>query len=79
MPLLALHGQYDWIMSRDDHERMVALVNQRVPGAAEFVELPSTGHTFEHYENAQAAFKFKEAAFVPRNAHIVADWFRQHR
>jgi pimeloyl-ACP methyl ester carboxylesterase len=79
VPVLALHGQYDWIMSRDDHERIVELVNLRLPGAAKFVELPATGHTFEHYENAQAAFKFKEAAFDPRNANMIADWFRQHR
>jgi hypothetical protein len=35
--------------------------------------------TFEHYENAQAAFQFKASAFDPRNANVVADWFRQHR
>lgn len=79
VPVLALHGEYDWIMSRDDHERIVALVNRRLPGAAKFVELPATGHTFEHYENAQAAFKFKAGAFDPRNADMVADWLRQHR
>jgi len=79
VPVLALHGQYDWIMSRDDHERLVELVNLRLPGAARFVELPATGHTFEHYENELAAFKFKPAAFDPRNASIIADWFRQHR
>jgi len=48
-------------------------------GAAKFVELPATGHTFEHYENEQAAFKFKASAFDPRNANMVAGWFRQHR
>lgn len=79
VPVLALHGQYDWIMSRDDHERIVALVNLRLPGAAKFVELPGTGHTFEHYENEQAAFKFKAAAFDPRSANMIADWLRQHR
>ena len=79
VPVLALHGQYDWIMSRDDHERIVALVNDNLPGAAEFVELAATGHTFEHYENWQAAFRFQESAFDPRNAKLVADWFWQHR
>ena len=79
VPVLALHGQYDWIMSRDDHERIVDLVNLRFPGAARFVELPATGHTFEHYENAQAAFRFKASAFDPHNANLIADWFRLHR
>jgi hypothetical protein len=76
---LALHGQYDWIMSRDDHERIVALVNGNLPGAASFGELSATGHTFEHYENLQAAFEFRESAFDPRNAKLVADWFWQYR
>ena len=79
VPVLALHGQYDWIMSRDDHERIVALVNDNLPGTATFVELPATGHTFEHYEGWQAAFKFQASAFDPRNAQLVADWFSQHR
>ena len=79
VPVLALHGQYDWIMSRDDPERIVELVNHQLPGAAKFVELPATGHTFEHYDNVQAAFKFKASAFDPRNANMVADWLREHR
>jgi hypothetical protein len=41
--------------------------------------LSATGHTFEHYENLQAAFKFRESAFDPRNAKLVADWFWQYR
>jgi pimeloyl-ACP methyl ester carboxylesterase len=79
VPVLALHGQYDWIMSRDDHERIVALVNHNSPGAARFVELPATGHTFEHYENAQAAFEFRASAFDSRNAKLIADWLQQRR
>jgi pimeloyl-ACP methyl ester carboxylesterase len=79
VPVLALHGQYDWIMSRDDHERIIALVNGNVPDVAKFVELPATGHTFEHYADWQAAFKFQESAFDPRNAKLVADWFWEHR
>jgi pimeloyl-ACP methyl ester carboxylesterase len=79
VPVLAVHGQYDWIMSRDDHERIVALVNGMLPGAATFVELPATGHTFEHYENWQAAFRFEASAFDPHNAKLVADRFWLHR
>jgi pimeloyl-ACP methyl ester carboxylesterase len=60
VPVLVLRGQYDWIMSRDDHERIVALVNRNLPGAGKFVELPATGHTFEHYGSLQAAYKLQE-------------------
>src|SRR5581483_934899 len=38
VPVLALHGQFDWIMSGDDFPILVSLVNQNTPGAAQFVE-----------------------------------------
>jgi uncharacterized protein len=75
---LVLHGQYDWIMSRDDHERIVALVNRNLPGGAQFVELPATGHTFEHYADMRAAFEFKASAFDPTNAQLIGDWIQKH-
>ena len=50
VPVLALHGEYDWIMSRDDFELLVELVNRNSPGSAVFLTLPHTGHTFEHYD-----------------------------
>ena len=78
VPTLVLHGQYDWIMSRDDHERIVALVNRNLPGGAQFVELPATGHTFEHYADMQAAFEFKASAFDPGNAKMIGNWIQKH-
>ena len=79
VPALVLHGQYDWIMSRDDHERIVELVNRNLPGGAQFSELPATGHTFEHYVNMQAAFNFKASAFNPGNAKLIGEWLQRHR
>jgi pimeloyl-ACP methyl ester carboxylesterase len=79
VPTLVLHGQYDWIMSREDHERIVALVNGNLPAGAQFVELPATGHTFEHYANMQAAFHFQASSFDPGNAKLIGDWLQQHR
>ena len=55
-PVLALHGEFDWIMSREDFEILVSLVNRNFPGAAEFVELPATGHSFDRYASLKAAF-----------------------
>jgi pimeloyl-ACP methyl ester carboxylesterase len=79
VPTLVLHGQYDWIMSRDDHERIVALVNRNLAGGAQFVELPETGHTFEHYADMHAAFEFKASAFDPANAQLIVNWLQKHR
>lgn len=79
VPLLALHGEYDWIMSRADLEIMVALVNRNSPGSAEFMELPATGHTFEHYPSQQAAYAGEAQPFDPAIAERVSAWFVRHR
>ena len=79
VPLLALHGEYDWIMSRSDLEMMASLVNHNAPGAAEFVELPATGHTLEHYASQEAAFAFKALPFDEAIAQRVDEWFMRHR
>ena len=78
VPVLAMHGEFDWIMSRDDLELMVSLVNHNAPGAAEFVELPATGHTFEHYSSQQAAFSGKALPFDDQIARRITEWFYQH-
>ncbi len=79
VPVLALHGQYDWIMSRDDHERIVELVNRNTPGAARFEELPAAGHTFEHYDSLAAAFTSHPLPFDPAIAKRISDWLLAHR
>jgi pimeloyl-ACP methyl ester carboxylesterase len=78
-PVLALHGEYDWIMSRDDFQLLVNLVNRSVPGSAEFVELPHTGHTFEHYASLRDAFEGKQLPFDECVTRRVVDWFIEHR
>jgi pimeloyl-ACP methyl ester carboxylesterase len=79
VPVLVLHGEFDWIMSRDDPEILVSLLNQSSPGAAQFVELPHAGHTFEHYESMQAAFAGDALPFDPAIADRITGWFDRHR
>jgi pimeloyl-ACP methyl ester carboxylesterase len=57
VPVLAIHGEYDWVMSREDHEIIAALVNQNHPGNGKFVELPRTNHLLFMYDSPQDAFK----------------------
>jgi pimeloyl-ACP methyl ester carboxylesterase len=78
VPTLVLHGQYDWIMSRSDAEMIAQYVNANVAGAARFIELPATGHTFQHYLSMEDAFAGKEAPFDPTTAQVVVDWFKHH-
>jgi pimeloyl-ACP methyl ester carboxylesterase len=75
VPVLALHGEYDWIMSRDDPEILVELVNRNRPGAARFVELPHTGHTFENYASLEDAYAGRQRPFDESIARLVRDWF----
>ena len=79
VPALALHGEFDWIMSRSDIEMIAGLVNHNVPGAADFVELPATGHTFEHYRSPEAALSGPALLFDTRIAERICDWFERHR
>jgi pimeloyl-ACP methyl ester carboxylesterase len=79
VPTLVLHGQYDWIMSREDHEIIAQIVNGNTPGAAKFMELPATGHTFQHYLSMQDAFAGKEAPFDPAVVRLLTDWLKQVR
>jgi pimeloyl-ACP methyl ester carboxylesterase len=79
VPVLALHGEYDWIMSRSDFELLVNLINRNIPGAAEFVELPHTGHTFENYVSLQHAFEGKQLPFDDQVARRVVGWLTAHR
>ena len=79
VPTYALRGAFDWIMSRDDHEIIVNLVNTNQLGAARLVDLPSTGHTFQHYLSMADAFQGKEAPFDQAVTRVLTDWFKQVR
>jgi pimeloyl-ACP methyl ester carboxylesterase len=79
VPALALHGEFDWIMGREDSELIAQYVNANQAGAARFVEVPEMGHTFQHYKSFVDAFRGKEAPFDPKVAGLLTDWFKQQR
>jgi hypothetical protein len=66
-------------MSREDHELIAAYVNANHPGAARFVEVPETGHTFQHYLSFADAFKGKSAPFDPKVLRLLTDWLKQQQ
>jgi pimeloyl-ACP methyl ester carboxylesterase len=79
VPLLALHGEFDWIMSREDLELMAELVNHNTGGAARFMELPRTGHTLEHYASLEDAYAGRALPFDAELARQICAWFTQQR
>jgi len=78
-PVLVLHGQYDWIMSRDDPQIAAELVNRNSPGSAEFVELPDAGHSFEHVASMEAAYAGRRLPFDEQIAQRIGAWLERHR
>jgi len=72
-PTYALRGEFDWIMSREDHQLIAAYVSAN-GGDAYAYEVPKTGHTFQHYLSLADAFKGKEAPFDPKVIGLLTDW-----
>jgi len=79
VPTLVLHGQYDWIMSRDDHELIAQYVNANSPGAARFVEVPEMGHTLQSYSNWANAFAGKSSGLNQNGAKLIIDWLKDQQ
>ena len=79
VPALILHGQYDWIMGREDSELISQIVNANVPGAARFIEVPEMGHGGQHYLSMADAFAGKEAPFDPKIIRTMTDWLEQQQ
>jgi pimeloyl-ACP methyl ester carboxylesterase len=77
VPALILHGQYDWIMSREDSELIVQYVNANSPGAARFIEVLETGHGGQHYLSMADAFAGKQAAFDSKVVRLMTDWLEE--
>ena len=76
-PTLAVWGEYDWIMSRDDHERIIALVNRNKPGAARLIVVPKMTHFVAVYDNAEQSVKEEGRGRFPEGlATSVNEWLR---
>jgi pimeloyl-ACP methyl ester carboxylesterase len=76
VPTLVLHGQYDWIMSREDHQLIAQYVNANSPGAARFVEVADMGHTLQTYANWSDAFAGKSSGLNKNGASLIVDWLK---
>jgi pimeloyl-ACP methyl ester carboxylesterase len=78
-PVLSIHGEYDFIMSKDDHERIAALVNARHPGFARFVERPKMDHVFGLQRTAADGMNRMGAGALDEEAlALVLGWLKEH-
>ena len=56
-PVLAIHGEYDWVSSADDHEGIAEIVNAQKPGRGRFLSLPGTFHGFDLHESLEDSLR----------------------
>jgi pimeloyl-ACP methyl ester carboxylesterase len=79
VPVLAVHGQYDWIMSADDYQLMVDALNARNPATAVYVDWPKADHGLYTHANLQKAFgRDPDHRYDPKLSEYVLEWLKQH-
>ena len=54
--VLVVYGEYDWIMSREDQDLIVATVNRNKPGLARLFVVPRMDHNLSLFESPQRAY-----------------------
>jgi pimeloyl-ACP methyl ester carboxylesterase len=74
-PTFVVHGEYDWIMSADDH-RIIADIVRRNGAQVTLVEAPRTNHVLEVLPDAHAALDGNGPYNVEVGSQIVR-WVRE--
>lgn len=77
-PTLAVHGEYDWIMSADDYQLLVQAMNRRNPGSAEYVNWPRTDHVLYQHKSPESAFSGSDQQYDLTLSDFVLKWLRAH-
>jgi pimeloyl-ACP methyl ester carboxylesterase len=78
-PVLAVHGEYDWVMSGDDAKLMVNALNAKRPGSAEFMEWPHADHLLYTHASEQKAFhRDPDQRYDPKLTENVLEWLKKH-
>lgn len=79
VPVLAVHGEYDWIMSGDDYRLLVNALNARHPRSGEFIEWPHADHLlYTHISEQKAFHRDPDQKYDPKLTDTVLTWLRRH-
>ena len=78
VPTLLVWGEYDWIMGREEPERVAAILRARDPSLVTYELRRGMNHHFFTFPNAQAAFMEKGGVFDEDAANLIATWIRNH-
>jgi pimeloyl-ACP methyl ester carboxylesterase len=78
-PVMVIYGEYDWIMSRSDHEMIADIVNQRHPGTARFVAIPKMDHGLTLQDSMDGSFRnFGGGRWDDSLATLIINWLKQN-
>lgn len=70
-PVLALHGEFDWVSARADHERIASLTGGK------FLSLDGLDHGFLHYDSLEQSFVSRNTGeFGPAIVEATVTWMR---
>ena len=75
-PVLAIYGEYDWVMSLRDHQRIVDLVNKDKE-IAKIVVLPKTNHLLSTFNSPEEAFEDETGKINPDGYSKMWNWLEQ--
>lgn len=56
VPVYVFYGEYDFLMSSEDHEQIANLVNTNKPGLATYELIPKMNHSLFWFDNMQDSF-----------------------
>ena len=76
VPTLVLWGANDWIMGRDDQERIIAILGARDPALATYVVRHGMNHHFDVFASLRDAFAEENGTFDEGAAQAIVEWLR---
>jgi pimeloyl-ACP methyl ester carboxylesterase len=79
VPVLVIHGEYDWIMPEDEHLRITRSLRPEMRSRATYVKVPGMGHDFMIYPSLEDSFRGRNGRFDPAVADTILGWLRAHR
>lgn len=77
LPVLVIYGEYDWIMSREDHVLIADIMNRKKSGLGTFLEIPGMDHQLVIYPSLQEAFSGFSYKFDTTVAEKAVAWLAE--
>ncbi len=77
VPVIAIHGEYDWVMSLQDHQRAVDIVNASGKSKAELVEVPKANHLLSTFATRKDAFDEVNGEIGVQAYHYMWSWLHE--